>query len=341
MTPGKIPLKARLPWFQIWVPIILLLYLLINGAGHVEMLAQWEPLTSTMPSTMERLRVPLLWSTWAFLIYPCLLILAYASWRLAPQFGSGGRWASGLVGLFLFCLFLLLQGWMIGAHIPNPTASSTWARQRRILLWLWKPHLGRPGLKPTDRDVAALLKDKDSELRRLATKELGYRGAEEFASGIAKLLEDPDGEVRYEAVHTLGKCGAKEFSPDIARFLGDPNPAMRGVTASALGKLGAKEYAPDMIKLLADPDEHVRILAACGLSFLRAREFFPEIAKLLEDPQWNVRVAAISILDELDAKEFSPDIAKLLKDSEQSVRRAAAITLKKLNASSAPTDPQP
>lgn len=34
--PPKISWRARAPWFLIWVPLFLLLYLIVNGAGHAD-----------------------------------------------------------------------------------------------------------------------------------------------------------------------------------------------------------------------------------------------------------------------------------------------------------------
>ena len=32
---ARLPLRARRPWFLVWVPAFLLFYLLFNGAGHM------------------------------------------------------------------------------------------------------------------------------------------------------------------------------------------------------------------------------------------------------------------------------------------------------------------
>ena len=153
MTPEKIPLKARLSWFQVWVPLVLLLYILINGAGHMAAWGLRGPLFlhATM-GPLARLRVPLLWDPWALPVYLSLALLAVFTWKLAPQFSRGIRWTANLLGLFLFCLCLLAQGWLIQVPCSGYRAAflvGNWPMQKRILAWIWKPHMSRPGLKPS------------------------------------------------------------------------------------------------------------------------------------------------------------------------------------------------
>ena len=104
-----LPWRARLPWFAVWVPTVLLLYTLVNGAGHI--LVAYLVLMC-LPSqegglVLEVAAYPC--GPLGFLIFPVLVIFASVSWKLCSQWSPGIRRMAGWLGIWLFLSFLLIQ----------------------------------------------------------------------------------------------------------------------------------------------------------------------------------------------------------------------------------------
>lgn len=300
MTPGKIPLKARLPWFAVWVPLALLLYLLVNGAGHAALYYRCLGLGEDALAPLSPV-APFLWGPLWYLPYPCLIVLAFVSWKLIPQWSATARWTAGMAGFLLLCLLLLAQVWLVQKPFGWPPAAGNLAKQGRMLAWLWRPHMSRLWLDLSARDIAECLGDPDPCVRRNAADSLGQLGAKEFTPQIAELLKDPDPGVRAIAAHALGELGAKEFTPRIAALMKDPVPIVRAIAVRVLGQLDVKEFVPQIAALLKDPVPITRGYAAEALGRLGAKECAPQIATLLEDPDPLVRECAASALGKLGA----------------------------------------
>ncbi len=83
--------------------------------------------------------------------------------------------------------------------------------------------------------LALLLKDEDSQVRRLAAESLAH-GGKEAVGPLTEALKDPHAATREEAVRSLGRIG-----PD-AR---DAVPASQAIAADA-----AAEFPPSSSKTL-------------------------------------------------------------------------------------------
>ena len=143
------------------------------------------------------------------------------------------------------------------------------------------------------------------------------------ASRIAALLKDKDRDVRMTAAKALGSLGAKEQAPAIVERLKDEDPDVRRAAVEALGTLGAKEQAPAIVERLKDEDSDVHLAAFEALGKLGAKEQAPAIAERLKDEYPDGRRAAVEALGSLGAKEQAPAIVEWLKDENSDVRAAA------------------
>lgn len=120
-------------------------------------------------------------------------------------------------------------------------------------------------------ELAKKLKDKDSDVRRAAAKELGDlgEGAKAAVVELTKALKDEDLFVRRYAAEALGKVGpeAKGSVPALARAMNDEKKEVQLAAVEALGKIGT-EAAPALIAAVKDPgkDPGVRKKAAQGLA---------------------------------------------------------------------------
>ena len=293
-----LPWRVRLPWFAIWVPVALLLYTLVNGAGHVRVadcLCQNLDFKHSQEVDFVLRAAAFPCGLWGFLIVPVLAVFATVSWKLCPQWSPGVRRVSGWLGIWLFLSFLLAQvamlfpsGWQVG--MPS-------GRQLRVYaIQLWKPHLCRPVLE----DFAWNNPDPSPAWKAQA-------------SDFAFWLKDPDGVVQAGASVYLAKLRVKEYAPGIAVFLRNSDRVLAADAARALGRLGAKEYIPELAVMLKDPDDSARYGAANALGDLGAKEYAPELAAMLKDSSGTVPRAAAEALGSLGAKEYAPAIADLLK----------------------------
>jgi hypothetical protein len=210
---GKIPLKARLPWFLIWVPLALLLYILVNGAGHMASTYKIFHVSKESLAPLETV-APFLWGSWAFLTAPTLAVFAWVGWKTCPFWSAPVRWVAGVLSLLLVILLLGVQGWLVQAPYGWPPAKWNWPKQRTILATIWKPHLSRPGLEISAPYIAQLLKDPDEDVRGEAAKALSQLDAKAFAPDIAQLLKDPDESVRSAAAEALKRLGQEAALPE-------------------------------------------------------------------------------------------------------------------------------
>ncbi|MEH1859924.1 MAG: HEAT repeat domain-containing protein, partial [Nostoc sp.] len=103
--------------------------------------------------------------------------------------------------------------------------------------------LGQMQAKEQAAQVALLLKDSDSDIRKAAAQALGQMQAKEQAAQVALLLKDSDRNLRYAAAQALGQMQAKEQAAQVALLLKDSDRNLRYAAAQALGQMQAKEQA--------------------------------------------------------------------------------------------------
>jgi len=191
--------------------------------------------------------------------------------------------------------------------------------------------LGVLGAKGYADDMAAMLSEKNANVRGGAVLGLGYLKANQHAKAVATLLNDPSDDVKVCAMSALGMMGAHAFAEDVARLLdagGDPSVAE--TACFTLTQLGAMEQAPRIASLLGE--EFKRGYAARSLAVLGARQHVKDIAKLLESPSSLDRKDALLALGLLDAKEYEQAISTRLKDREDFVVATAAFALVLMNS---------
>ena len=161
VTDERIPRRTRSPWFAIWVPAFLLLYVVVNGGGYMGALYEKDDLR-TLPRVTEVLLDcrQIACGTWGLLVWPILGMLACSSWFLAPQWSFPVRWGAGVISMVLLAALVLAQ---LSLYIPffpdfsfcNQTGSRYPLYDRRcywhrplaefVLRQTWQPHFHVPG----------------------------------------------------------------------------------------------------------------------------------------------------------------------------------------------------
>jgi HEAT repeat protein len=138
------------------------------------------------------------------------------------------------------------------------------------------------------RELVAKLKDKDSDARRAAAKELGELGPEarDAVPELVKALRDRDLFVRRFAAEALGKIGpdAKSGVSALAAVMNDERKEVQMAAVEALGRIGPASISA-LTSALKDPnkDPAIRRLAVQGLGKigLQARGAVPALTDVL------------------------------------------------------------
>ena len=138
------------------------------------------------------------------------------------------------------------------------------------------------------RELIAKLKDKDSDIRRAAAKELAEVGPEAKSAvpDLIRALRDKDLFVRRYSAEALGNVGpeAKAAIPALSAALNDPKKEVAEAAIDALGKFGPESLAALTSALKdANKDPAVRRKAAIALGKigLRARSAVPAMTDIL------------------------------------------------------------
>jgi HEAT repeat protein len=207
------------------------------------------------------------------------------------------------------------------------------------------------------RELIAKLKDKDSDVRRAAAKELSELGADARGAvpELTKAMRDKDLFVRRFAAEALGNVGADARSAvsTLALAMNDERKEVQLAAVAALGKIG-----PDSITALVaavndtskDPSIRKKAAEALGTMGLRARGAVRTLAnavtgktvstkpakkkgKNLEDD--DVRTAAAVALGSVAKPEDKTAIDALKSVSEgkqrnKALKKAASDSLRKL-----------
>ena len=182
--------------------------------------------------------------------------------------------------------------------------------------------------RPAVPELRRLLRDRDSDVRQVATRALGRvgdpaavlplmetLGAERpvpkhiVAQAVLRLgssvlpaltaaVDHTDADVREVAIETLGMVGGHEAGPAIITALrGDDVAIVRVRAAGALGRLGLPSAEGPLLAATRDGDPAVRAAAVQALADLGAPAV-PRIRELLGDPAYTVaRASARSLLE--------------------------------------------
>ncbi|GEM_PF-5349595 len=128
-------------------------------------------------------------------------------------------------------------------------------------------HLDDPS--PYLESLAALVKDRDPDLRQSAVFGLSKISDGESARVLVGLIEDSDPKVRSTVTDYFLRHPRKEYIGPIARISQSHNVALRRSAVSALAGLESLEAVPHLIPRLEDEDAAVRRAARAGLEGIK------------------------------------------------------------------------
>lgn len=173
-------------------------------------------------------------------------------------------------------------------------------------------HLEHSPQRPAEA-YRALLRDVDPVARFWgATLLAEYPELDWVETELAPLVHDTDSRVRKAAVQSLGRVGDEIAAAAAMQLLADPASFVRGHAARALGELERVEAAPAVAALLGDGDWWVRTAAKASLEAMGA-EVWPVLVRCLDHPDEFVRNGAaevfqnLGVLDSLIMMEAASD----------------------------------
>ena len=137
---------------------------------------------------------------------------------------------------------------------------------------------------------------------------------------VAALLDDKDGEVRAQAARVLGDQRFKGAYDKLIALLKDASPRARFYAGIALGKAGYKPSVEPLFAMLAENADKDPILRHAGIMGLTGCADVPTLAARATHASPAVRGAAVVALRRLK----SAQVAVFLKDADQSIVLEAA-----------------
>ena len=204
------------------------------------------------------------------------------------------------------------------------------------------------------RELIAKLKDKDSDVRRAAAKELSEVGPEAKSAvpDLIRALRDKDLFVRRYSAEALGNVGpeAKAAIPDLSAALNDSRKEVAEAAIDALGKFGPESLAalksalPDANK---DPAIRRKAAVALGKIGLRARSAVPAMTAIMSGKvkagkkgkgnDDDIRIEVASALGSIAKSDDAAAVKALESVSEgkqknKALKKAAGDALRRINA---------
>lgn len=187
------------------------------------------------------------------------------------------------------------------------------------------------GVSATFETLCQRLRDKESEVRRLAALELAsHKGASPVL--VACLMAEQSATVRDAIFTSLASMKDPGAIPGLCECLRSENVSLRNGAIDAL-KLMPEQAVEWIPQLLADPNPDVRILTISILESLKSPEVEGWLVAVLErDTHVNVCGSALDVLAEV-ASVRSRDAIQAVRErfpSEAYIQFAVALALKNL-----------
>jgi HEAT repeat protein len=187
--------------------------------------------------------------------------------------------------------------------------------------------LGQLRHEPAVPELCRLLRDRNRDVRQVATRALGRIGD---SAAVLPLMETLGSDrpvpkhITAQAVFRLGPSAV----PALAAAVDHVDPGVREVAIETLGMAGGYEAAPGIIRALRDDDvADVRVRAARALGTLGLPSAVEPLLEVTRAGEPAVREAAVHALGGLGSAAVVLRMRELLSDPAYQVGRAAAQSL--------------
>ena len=128
-----------------------------------------------------------------------------------------------------------------------------------------------------------LLLSQDGYIRRIAIKNIGEEGFQEYAELLIPMLDSADDNLLCDVIRTLGQLHCAAAGDRIALFLQSENWTLRNAAVGALAAINAEAYRPQLLEGLGDREWWVRYNSARELCATTPLESLTAILPTLGD----------------------------------------------------------
>jgi twitching motility protein PilT len=191
-------------------------------------------------------------------------------------------------------------------------------------------HLGTQGKVDLARTVIWLLRNRDTNVRRMAV-ELVQTVKDPQGQLWPKLLgylRDEDWWVRERVMDALVEMAGEAILPDVVSFLEDESDLVRRFGVDALLRLKAPASLGVLVRTASgDPDWWVRERAIETIGAIRDSRAVPHLVDLMHK-NLQLRVACLAALAQVGGTSAAPEAAAMLQTEDQDVQLAALRCLK-------------
>lgn len=178
--------------------------------------------------------------------------------------------------------------------------------------------------------LRAGMRDASPLLRKVSVMAAGKAGLSGLVKEIATLLDDPESEVRKAAVEALSRLAGENgeaVEAIAAQLTAAELPEKRCNAAILFASLGDTDRLSLLIK---DDDARVRKTAVNSLAGLKKESCVGQLVMALVDEEANVRIAAVGALGEIGSADVLEPLLLAMKDEDPWVQCAALKSLGKL-----------
>lgn len=185
-----------------------------------------------------------------------------------------------------------------------------------------------------------MIKDKDSEIRRLAILALSDTHDKSIVQQLITALDDKSSTIRISALEALAESGdGKAVQPVIAR-LADKGKAENAIEVrvkalETLKKLAPAQVIPSLKALLSTEDTDLHKWAIIQIGNEKNNDAKNELSKLLNNSSKIDRFTVLTVLAEMEDKSAVAPLIEYLRDPDSEIRKTAALYLGKIGDESA------
>ncbi len=163
--------------------------------------------------------------------------------------------------------------------------------------------------------LTELLKNKDSEIRKIALSSVDLTGDEAVPKITASMLGDINDDVRSTAIQNLKSNYNETVEGDLLLNIDNDDPKIRSVVPLLLANLGKDYYRNSMTaRLEKETDDEVIHALWLALSKLGETEYKRKIAAKMDIPDAAIRYTTIGDLEYIGDKRFVNHLLPALDD---------------------------
>jgi len=212
------------------------------------------------------------------------------------------------------------------AAVPNAANSVRDKRSdiRRVAAWA----LGQIGSDQAVQYLIDPLGDKNDKVRSSAAEALGKIGSDKPVDQLITALKDERWLVRTSAANALTEIGSDKTIEHLIRVLEDKSEDVGSSPARRQPKpVGGNRAVADVIRELEDEEPRARCFAARALGRIGGDRAMEHLITALEDKNENVRSTAAGALGHIGGDKVTEHLIKALEDRDESVRSSAISAL--------------